>query len=62
MRANPYDRLFYCFLSVIFGLEAYLAHKHQATGETMLYGIASASSLGLVLYLTMSRKHKPPLV
>jgi len=61
MRAKPYDRLFYFFLTVIFGLETYFAHKHQAAGETMLYGIASIASLGLVLSLTLSRKHKPPL-
>lgn len=61
MKAKPYDRYFYCFMFVIFGLQTYDAYNRHAFGETVLYGLAAVASVGLILYFTLIRKAKPPV-
>lgn len=51
---------FYCFYTVIFAVQCYYAYQSGARGEAALYGIASLSSIGLMLYALLTRKPKPP--
>ena len=53
---------FYCFFTAIFAVQSYFAYHGRAFDEAVLYGIASVSSVGLILYALSTRKPKPPVV
>jgi len=62
IKVRPWSWYFWAALSVLEGIQTYLAHRYGSLGRAELFGATFLFCIGCGFYSFLHRKPKPPAV